>query len=150
MQNTHLTAISGCLQNSFQFCVMLTYLFAWFPMLLLAIANGSLREFFFKKHMNDLAAHQLSTATLIVLFSVYIYFMLQKFPPESLQQALYTGILWMAMTEIFEFCFGLIRGLGWQVMLADYNIAAGRLWLLTPTWLLVAPVIAHFIQARNG
>ena len=119
-------------------------------MLLLAIANGSLREFVFKKHMNDLAAHQFSTVTLILLFSAYIYFLFQRFPPESSKQALLIGLLWMVMTEVFEFGFGLARGLNWQTMIGDYNIFAGRLWLLIPVWLLVAPVLAYFIQTRAG
>lgn len=115
-------------------------------MLLLAVGNGTLREFVFKKHMSDLAAHQLSTVTLILFFSAYIFILFQKFPPESARQAFFIGLLWLILTEVFEFGFGLYRGIDWLVMLADYNIVAGRLWILIPLWLLLAPVIFYYLK----
>ena len=52
--------------------IYIIYLFAWFPMLILAILNGILRDLGYKKYIGDLAAHQLSTVSLLILFGVYI------------------------------------------------------------------------------
>lgn len=81
---------------------MLKYFLAWFPMLLLAILNGTLREFVFKKHVSDLTAHQLSTITLIILFAFYIAFIIQYYPPVSLTQAMRIGIMWSHLPYVLN------------------------------------------------
>jgi hypothetical protein len=127
--------------------MLVKYALLWFPMLAIAIMNGILREFFIKKHVNDLAAHQLSTLTLIVLFAVYIWFVMARFPPGSADDAMLIGMLWLVLTLVFEFGFGRWRGNSWQTLLADYNLAKGRLWLLIPVWVALAPLL--FYKLRN-
>ena len=41
------------------------YLLAWLPMMIIAIGNGALREFVYKRFVGELAAHRISTFTLI-------------------------------------------------------------------------------------
>ena len=122
---------------------MFTYFLLWIPMLFIAIANGGLRELLVKKWMNDLAAHQLSTFTLLVFFSVYIFLIIRKFPPSSSAKALMIGLVWIALTLIFEFGFGRWRGHSWATLLQDYNIFKGRLWLFVPVWVGVAPYLSY-------
>ncbi|HRO43879.1 MAG TPA: hypothetical protein PL009_13665 [Flavipsychrobacter sp.] len=120
---------------------MLKYVLAWFPMLLIAMANGVLRESVFKKQMGNLEAHQLSTITLLIFFAAYIWFVIQKFRPVSALQAMMVGGLWLVLTLCFEFGFGLYRGNSLATLLEDYNLLEGRLWILIPTWVAVAPYI---------
>ena len=127
------------------FARMWKYLLFWFPMLVIAIANGMLREFVFKKYLNDLQAHQLSTLTLLLFFGGYIAFIIYKFPPASLQQSILIGLVWLVMTLVFEFGFGLYRGDSFKSLLADYNLLQGRLWVLIPLWVLIAPYIFNRI-----
>ena len=122
---------------------MLPHFIAWFPMLLIAVANGFLRELYYKKYFNDLKAHQLSTVTLIILFGIYMGIIIHFYPPASYLQALLIGLLWFSLTEIFEFSFGIFRGYTWQQMFADYNIVQGRIWILIPLWLLLAPMLFY-------
>jgi hypothetical protein len=49
--------------------MILKYFIVWFGMMVLAIVNGVFRDFTYKPYVGDLAAHQISTAVLIVLFS---------------------------------------------------------------------------------
>ena len=121
--------------------IFLKYFLAWFPMLLLAIGNGALREFVFRKYMGELPAHQLSTFSLLLLFTIYIRFVIHWIPPVSARQALLIGLFWLALTLLFEFGFGRYRGNSWEKLLADYNILEGRLWLLIPAWVAMAPWI---------
>ncbi|HNF43678.1 MAG TPA: hypothetical protein PLT49_08420 [Ferruginibacter sp.] len=121
--------------------IFLKYFLAWFPMLLLAIGNGALREFVFRKYMGELPAHQLSTFSLLLLFTIYIRFVIHWIPPVSARQALLIGLFWLALTLLFEFGFGRYRGNSWEKLLADYNILEGRLWLLIPAWVATAPWI---------
>ena len=122
---------------------MLNYFLLWFPMLFIAIGNGFLRETVIKKWVNELTAHQISTATLLIFFAVYIRFILNKYPPYSSSQAFFIGLLWLALTLTFEFGFGRWRGNSWEKLFADYNIAKGRLWLLVPLWVAIAPYIFY-------
>jgi hypothetical protein len=115
-------------------------------MLLLAIANGTLRDLVYKKYTGDLAAHQISTLLLIILFAVYIGTILQYFPPASPIQAISIGLLWLTFTLLFEFGFGRFRGNSWNDLLADYNLFAGRVWILIPLWVAIAPYIFYKIK----
>ena len=122
---------------------MFRYLLLWFPMLLLAIGNGLFRESVIKKFVSNQAAHQLSTLTLILLFAVYIWWAMRRFPPASGTQALLIGLFWLVLTLAFEFGFGRYRGNSWDTLLADYNILKGRIWVLIPLWVAVAPYLFY-------
>lgn len=112
-------------------------------MLLIAITNGALRDLWYKKYTGDLMAHQISTFTLLLFFGLFMGFVFQKFPPSSSMQALLIGIVWLAMTLLFEFGFGRWRGNSWEKLLQDYNLLKGRLWLLIPIFILVAPYLFY-------
>jgi hypothetical protein len=46
---------------------MLKYVWAWMPMILIAIFNGMLRDKWYGKSINKMAAHQISSLTGIFL-----------------------------------------------------------------------------------
>ena len=48
------------------------YLFFWLILAIVAILNGTLRQFVYGPHMPELAAHQLSTVTGILLTGIDI------------------------------------------------------------------------------
>ena len=47
------------------------YFLAWIPMVIIAIANGVLREFTYGEHLTELRAHQVSTVTAIAPWFFY-------------------------------------------------------------------------------
>lgn len=128
---------------------MLTYFLAWFPLLILAILNGVVREVAYKKKMGDKAAHQLSTFTLILLFALYIYVVLLRFPPATAAEALWIGSLWVLLTLCFEFGFGRYRGNSWKALLAEYNVLRGKVWVLIPLWVMVAPFLFYRLIGKG-
>ncbi|MGN6646896.1 MAG: hypothetical protein ACTHJT_10250 [Cytophaga sp.] len=125
---------------------MLKYFLLWFPMLFIAIVNGTARDLWYKKYITELTARQLSTFSLLLLLGIYMFFIVRKFPPASAMQALLTGVCWMLLTLGFEFGFGLYRGHTWAQLLEDYNILKGHLWLLIPLWLICAPYLFFSMQ----
>ena len=128
---------------------MLRYLLAWFPMLVLAIANGVLREATYARQMRELRAHQLSTAIGAAIFGVYIWFVIRAWPTASMQQALQVGLLWLALTISFEFFMGLVlarRPL--NEVLRDYDVTRGRVWVFLLMWIALAPALFHLLD-RN-
>ena len=119
----------------------------WFPMLFIAIVNGALREFTFGKVMPELRAHQLSTLIGSILIGSFIWFVLSILPPASIGQALFIGVIWLCFTVTFEFFMGLVllhKPL--SEVIHDYNLFAGRVWVLFLILLVVAPLLFYIIH----
>lgn len=126
---------------------MWKYLLAWIPMVLIAIANGALRQTWYGKHLGELQAHQVSTVSGVLLFGVYIWVLLRVWSPESAGQALTIGLMWLGLTVAFEFLFGhYVAGHAWSRLLHDYNIFAGRVWVVVLVWVTVAPYVFYRLQ----
>lgn len=122
----------------------LKYLAAWFVMLLASIANGATRDFTYGKQMSELSAHQLSTLTSVLLLGAVIFAFVHLFPPSSGQEAIFTGLFWMALTIAFEFLFfHFAGGHSWAQLLDNYNIFKGRVWVVVLAWVAVAPYIFY-------
>jgi len=124
------------------------YALAWVGMLVLAIANGALRQATFGMVLPELRAHQLSTLIGSVLMGAFMWVVLRWWPPSSRREAIAIGLLWVSLTVAFEFFMGLVL-LGRPVaqVLADYNVFAGRVWVLFLLWLTVAPWLFFRIRA---
>jgi hypothetical protein len=123
---------------------MIKYIFLWVPMVFIAIANGVIKQFWYGRHLGELPAHQLSSLIGIVLLGVYILISLRFFPPAGAAQALRIGVLWLSLTIVFEFIFGhFIAGHSWSRLFQDYNLFAGRLWVLVLIWITAAPYIFY-------
>jgi hypothetical protein len=119
---------------------MWKYILAWVPMVPIAIANALLREKVFAVHLSELRAHQLSTATCVLLFAGYIWTVTRIWRPESTGQALAIGLLWLGLTVAFEFLFGrYVVGHPWTRLFHDYNLLEGRVWVVVLVWITLAP-----------
>lgn len=121
---------------------------AWFPMVIIAIANGALRQFAYREYLGELRAHQLSTVIGVLLFGIYIWFLIHRWKVTSTAEARRIGLLWLAMTVLFEFIFGhFVMGHPWSTLLHDYNIVEGRLWIIVLCWVTIAPyVFTRFLK----
>jgi hypothetical protein len=124
--------------------MILRYILAWFPMILIAIINGTIREVAYSKYLDELRAHQVSTATGVLLFGLYIWVLMHFWSFDSPQQALTVGFIWLGLTVAFEFIFGhYVVGHSWSELLSDYNILTGRLWIVVLIWITIAPLVFY-------
>ena len=73
---------------------MRKYFLAWFGMLVLAIANGALRQAALVPVFGDLTAHQISSATLIIIFCVYFWILSGRWKIGSAKEAWRIGVMW--------------------------------------------------------
>jgi hypothetical protein len=129
--------------------MILRYTLAWFILVIAAIVNGAVREGLYKSILGDLRAHQVSTLTGIILFGVIIWGLSKVWPLVSTKQAWTVGLIWLAMTIAFEFLFGhFFMGHPWSKLFHDYNLLAGRVWILVLIWTTIAPYVFYKLGAR--
>jgi hypothetical protein len=120
--------------------MLLRSLVAWLAILSLAIANGAFREAVLVRKWDAAKSHVISTAILCLLIIVATSLMLEWIGPTSASDAIQVGLLWLALTVAFEFALGrLIVKKTWSELLADYNLLTGRVWILVPFTVFVAP-----------
>lgn len=111
-------------------------------MVAIAIGNGSIRQAFLLEPFGELRAHQLSTATGIALFGLYIAWLMRRWHPVTRQEAISIGLTWLVLTVLFEFGMGrFLLHKEWSVLLADYDLLAGRVWPLILVWVAIAPTL---------
>lgn len=126
---------------------MLKYFLLWFPMVLIAVLNATIREYVYLKYVGELRAHQIATATGILLMGIYIWGVIAIWRPTSTGQAIGIGIMWLLMTVAFEFLFGhFVMKESWNKLCTEYNLFEGRVWLLFLIWLAVAPYLFYRLQ----
>ncbi|MBN1348693.1 hypothetical protein JXJ21_04725 [candidate division KSB1 bacterium] len=120
------------------------YILGWLVLVIIAIINGLIRNEFYKEALGDLRAHQVSTLTGIILFGLVIWGFTRLWKLTSARQAWTIGFIWLVMTIAFEFVFGhFVMGNPWSTLFHDYNIFAGRVWLLVLIWTTVAPYVFY-------
>lgn len=126
------------------------YVLAWFGLLIIAVANGALREAAFAEAMSELAAHQLSTLIGSTALGVAIWFIVRTWPPASSAEALGIGLAWLVLTVAFEFFMGLVlAGRPLSDVLAAYDVQAGRVWVFLLIWIALAPLLFYRLSGAK-
>ena len=118
----------------------------WLPMIVIAFANATLRQLVFIKYFNELRAHQLSTITLVILCAIYIGFVFPFLSVQNSKQSILIGFAWVVLTILFEFSLGRAVNRSWESLLQDYNISAGRIWLLFLLCLFLLPYTFYVLK----
>lgn len=121
----------------------------WLPMIVIAFSNATLRQLIFVKYFNDLRTHQLSTITLIIFCSIYVWFVFPLLTIQNSKQALLIGFVWTILTVAFEFSLGRLTNKPWEYLFRDYNVFAGRIWLLFLICLFLLPYIFYFLRQNK-
>lgn len=118
----------------------------WLVLLVLAITNAAIRETTYKPFLEPAIggwAHQISSVTGVLLFTIAIRsFISYHRGAVSRLISVRIGLMWMAMTIIFESWMNLaIRHLSvWQV-LETYYFWNGETWVFVLLSLFVIPVV---------
>jgi hypothetical protein len=122
------------------------YFLFWLPMIVIAFANATLRQVVLIRSMSDLTAHQVSTITLMVLCSIYVWFIFPLLGIQNFKQAFLIGSIWVVLTVLFEFSLGRLTNKSWAYLLKDYNITEGHIWLLFLLCLFLLPCLYYMIR----
>ena len=119
----------------------------WFAIMLIAIVNGAARDMLLVR-LGEPVARALSSVTLATLIVLVTWVSLPWIHPATPGDAWTIGVTWLAMTLTFEFAAGhYLFHTAWSALLADYNVFAGRLWVLV---LIVTAIAPAFVFRAGG
>jgi hypothetical protein len=123
----------------------------WLAILVLAIVNGAFRQGVLIPRIGERSAHLVSTLMLSLLVLLASWLLLPWIRPGTLREAWAIGGLWLVLTLAFEFLAGhFLFGDSWERLLAEYDITAGRIWILVLLCTLLGPVVAYWLAAPEG
>lgn len=113
----------------------------WPLFLVTAVTLGAVREGVIAPALGEQAAHVIGTLLFIGVMLTIIWFFVKKVGSATETKDLWLiGVIWTAMTVCFEFgFFHFVAGVPWEKLLADYNLLAGRLWVLVLLTTLCGP-----------
>ena len=127
------------------------HLLAWFVLVAVAVLNGIIRQGGYSKVLPELAAHQVSTVTGMLVTGIVGWMLSRRWPLDSARQAWLVGCGWLLLTVLFEFGFGhYVAGHSWARLLQDYNVLQGRVWSLFLLWLLLMPYLFYRLGRQPG
>lgn len=117
----------------------------WLLILVLAVANGLLREHVLIPALGSFAGLAASGALLSATILLVAYLAAPWYGPLSTRRWLGIGLYWLALTLAFEFGLGrYVQHHTWDELLAAYTFQGGNLWPLV----LLATVLSPWIAAR--
>src|SRR5512133_2213828 len=113
----------------------------WFVILILANVNGALRELWLIPRLGEQLGRVVSPLILSGLVLLVSWLAIRWMAPGTASDALKIGVLWLVLTLAFEFLAG-HYGFGepWAVLLEEYHIERGRIWVLVLLTVLLAPL----------
>jgi hypothetical protein len=113
----------------------------WLGFALVAVGGGILRVVWLQPRLGEFQANVLETLALVAVLVLLIRLATPWLIPSlDRHQLLVLGGFWLGLTLAFEFLFGhYVDGASWSALLANYDVTAGRLWILVPVTMAVEP-----------
>ena len=117
----------------------------------LAVVNGAVRQAWLIPRVGEAAGHAISSVSLSGAILVLSWLAIEWINPASTRDAFLVGVVWLALTLAFEFLAGhyLFRK-PWNELLADYDILAGRIWVLVLVTTMLAPLLTAYTRHLGG
>jgi hypothetical protein len=106
---------------------------------------GTVRELAVTPLIGKQAAHVVGTLAVVVAFLGVMFVYVRRVRDRySARDFVWIGLLWLVMTASFEFLFfHFVGGKPWEELVADYNVAQGRIWVLVLLTTLLGPSLIH-------
>lgn len=124
----------------------------WVVFLVVAFSLAALRELALTPLMGEKAAHVVGTLAVIAVFLGIMIVFVRRFRGRcSACDFWWIGLMWLLMTASFELLFfHYVGGKSWSELLADYNVLAGRIWVLVLATTLFGPPAVHAMLRRKA
>ncbi|MEI8592673.1 hypothetical protein [Photobacterium sp. Hal280] len=118
----------------------------WVGILVLAVANGVLRESVLVPRFGTPVALVLSGMLLSALIIGVAYFSLPWLHVRRPLELYTVGAGWLVLTLVFEFSFGLWQGKSFSELLEAYTFKDGNIWSVVVATTAFSPYIAAWLR----
>ena len=118
----------------------------WVAILGLAIANGMFREVVLTATLGEVPGLVVSGVLLSCLILFVTYLSLPWLGVLGCSQLIGIGLMWLVLTLVFEFSFGLAQGKTLSVLLEAYSFEGGNIWPLVLLVTALAPWLAAKVR----
>ncbi len=119
----------------------------WGLILLLAIANGILREAVLIPALGGFAGLLTSGLLLSLLIFLVAVFAAPWYGRLEARMHWRIGALWLVLTLTFEFSFGrLVQHKPWHELLGAYRFSGGNIWPAVLAMVLASPRLAAWLR----
>lgn len=124
----------------------------WVGFALVAVTGGIIRVTLLEPKLGEHLANVIETLALTVILAGAIWVAVPWLDPDLRERDLRRlGIFWVGLTLAFEFLFGhFVDGADWSALLANYDITAGRLWILVPLTMWLGPMLVGKLRTRGS
>lgn len=127
---------------------LLRALLVWALIVAAESAQGAARRLLVSPE-TEFAIRQLSVFTGALVIFAITWFCLRWMRLRTAGEALAVGGLWVALTLLFEIGVGRVMGLGWNRLLADYDLLHGGLMPLGLLVMALTPWLVRRLQSPD-
>jgi len=120
----------------------------WLALAVAIPANGFVGKFIVEPRAGEYASHVYKSVVALLLTALAGWlFSRTAYGSSGVKAGIVCGTVWLVLTVGFEFTAGHYAfGNSWERLLADYNLAAGRLWVIVLAAILLAPIVFTWLQ----
>ena len=121
----------------------------WVAILVLAVANGAVRESVLIPWLGRTMGLVSSGAVLCAVVLLVSGICMPWVRPRSARDSWFVGVLWVGLTVAFEFGFGaVVQHRTWHDMVQPYLFRDGNIWPVVLAVILVAPRLGYGLIAH--
>jgi len=114
-------------------------LLIWLAIIPCAILNGAFREAVINPLIGEKYGEPLSGVLLCIILFAICWFFIPRIGRGTAKTYWIIGLLWVILTILFEFGFGLLTGDTLAELIKAYDITTGNLWSLIVLFTGIAP-----------
>ena len=118
----------------------------WLGILVMAVANGFLRNYLLHPVFGETAGLVTSGILLSGMILAVAYAALPRFGRLPARHYLLMGLFWLCLTLVFEIAFGRLQGKPWSQLLEAYTFSKGNLWPIVLCFTAAAPWVAARVR----
>lgn len=119
--------------------------FIWiFIIVLLAILSVGFRDYV----LNDFGKLVLPVSEIILSICIFAvaWILIPKIHDCEMRDYIIFGVIWFALTNLFDLCMFIKDGKGVMELLRTYNFLSGNLWIVVVMTTLHAPIVTVKIK----
>jgi len=122
----------------------------WLVIILAESIHGTLRQLFLAPVIGDFRARQVAVFTGALLICVITWLFGRWLRAPTRRSLVGVGMMWVALTVVFEISLGRALGYDWSRLLADYDLPHGGLMGLGLLAMLLAPLLVARLRSPAG